>query len=529
MPLLDQLQSCLEAREAKGMLRRLTVFEPSTISSTSQLADFSSNDYLSIATSEDLKRHFMERAHTGRIGGSTGSRLLDGNNGQGETELLEERLCDFFGAPSALLCPSGWEANVSVFSTLPQKGDVVLYDSLIHASVHDGMRRARAKCVEFRHNDAREFEERLKEISRTLGPDNNVFLAVEALYSMDGDFACLPELLAIARRYFPSAAQASSSSTKTQRSPNFWVIVDEAHSSGCLGANGAGMCQKWGLAEMPELIRVCTFGKGFGASGAVILSRSNLIRQYLINYARPLIFSTSLPHAGLLLIHAALDVLVSASAEDRRQRLMRNCSLLRSELEKMLREEGRLAHVEGLLSLGTDDGESVVVEEPDASYPALRAVCNAAVTSADEEIAAEEEDQLATRSDPAHGLSPIMPLLTPHAFTRPMAMYLQGKGYLVRPITYPTVPAGRDRLRICVHADNTPQQIRGLAEAIRSWIRENRHASQAGQTDATANGAHSATTSSPPSPRFRITQTQAAQASGLDRTQGHANTRSSRL
>ncbi|PWN20659.1 PLP-dependent transferase [Microstroma glucosiphilum] len=461
MPLLDQLASTLEARRQKGTLRRLTSFNPttiatpkallqasssssspspsSTIASTSTLADFSSNDYLSIATSSQLKEAFVRRVlrPEARVGGSTGSRLLDGNNG-GEIDELEARLCDFFNASSSLLCPSGWEANVSLFSSLPQEGDIVLYDSLIHASVHDGMRRSRAHCLSFEHNDLVDFEQILDgqvlPFLRETG--GNLFLAVEALYSMDGDFSPLPELIAIAK-------QRDILVNGTGR---FWVVVDEAHSCGCFGEAGQGMCQEWGVGaaadaagEEDSVIRVATFGKGFGVAGAAILCPP-LIRQYLINYARPLIFSTAQAHASLHLIHAALDVLQSPDGSRRRARLAQNCELVRTTLQEALGRQEDL--------------------------PLVRAVCNAALEDSAAGIHEPPRPQRRRRRRP----SPIIPLLTPHAHTRPLAAHLQAQGFLVRPITYPTVPRGRDRVRICVHADNTAEEIRGLGRAVRDWV-----------------------------------------------------------
>lgn len=171
-------------------------------------------------------------------------------------EALERRLCEFFQAQDGLLCPSGWEANVSLFSTLPQKDDVILYDSLVHASVHDGLRRSRAKCVAFQHNDVDDFHRQLHTTVQSLPSHANVFLSIESLYSMDGDYAPLPQLLEVARRYFP------------QGCGRFWTVIDEAHSGGCFGPNGAGMAAEWGLTdESQDVLRVMTFGKGFGASG----------------------------------------------------------------------------------------------------------------------------------------------------------------------------------------------------------------------------------------------------------------------
>jgi 8-amino-7-oxononanoate synthase len=143
---------------------------------------------------------------------------------------------------------------------------MILYDSLIHASVHDGMRRSRARCLPFEHNDLADFERILHEqvLPFLQESGGNLFLAVEALYSMDGDFSPLPELIQIARRR----------DLLGRGSGRFWVVVDEAHSCGCFGQTGGGMCQEWGLeaahnaaGEEDGIIRVATFGKGFGVAG----------------------------------------------------------------------------------------------------------------------------------------------------------------------------------------------------------------------------------------------------------------------
>ena len=157
----------------------------------------------------------------------------------------------------------------------------------------------------------------------------------------------------------------------------------------------------------------------------------------------------------LLLIHASLDVLQSPSAQDRRQRLYANCQLLKDELTTCLQSAGHQASdQDGMLVIQDSNKGQSQPQPPPPPPPSLnRAVCNAAQV---------------TTSTPS--VSPIMPLLTPHHYTRPLALYLQKRGYLVRPITYPTVPMGKDRVRICVHSDNTPQQIKGFAIAVRDWL-----------------------------------------------------------
>lgn len=161
----------------------------------------------------------------------------------------------------------------------------------------------------------------------------------------------------------------------------------------------------------------------------------------------------------LLLIHASLDVLQSPSGQDRRQRLYANCQFLKEELTNRLESNSHQnADHEGILAIQDLNGNQGSSQSPSLN----RAVCNAA-----EVLTATTTTTTTTSSPP---VSPIMPLLTPHHYTRPLALYLQKRGYLVRPITYPTVPMGKDRVRICVHSDNTPQQISGFANAVGDWL-----------------------------------------------------------
>ncbi|CAD6983854.1 hypothetical protein A4X06_0g6139 [Tilletia controversa] len=293
----DQMRAALERRRQRSTLRSLTVLDttarrtnlvathddrhPSSSSSSSRerggaassqgeappprpLADFSSNDYLSLASSAEMREAFVGRVMSARENplGSTGSRLLDGNSV--EHEQLEHRLSTFFQSPSALFFSSGFEANVSIFSALPQAGDLIVYDELIHASVHDGMRTSRARFrVPFGHNDLGDLERVLRAFCRegagdgkgvqlasgstsTLseeGDDDtharisfaqalqrrqrNVFIAVESVYSMDGDLCPLANLVTLAERYVPREC--------------LHIIVDEAHSTGLYGPSGRGL------------------------------------------------------------------------------------------------------------------------------------------------------------------------------------------------------------------------------------------------------------------------------------------------
>ena len=239
MALDDVYAGLLARRQSQGRLRRLTKRLPGSV-------DFSSNGYLSLSENADIKRAYIARLQGhGFSLGSSGSRLLDGNCATAEA--LEAQIAAFHGASAGLLFNSGFEANTGLFSCAPQPGDIVVYDELIHASVHDGMRLSRAaKTVPFRHNCVASLDKVLRGI-----PDNTrVFVAIEAVYSMDGDIAPL---------------QAIVECVESRLRGNGHVIVDEAHSTGWMG-HGRGLVCQLGL-ESRVWARVHTFGKAMGCAG----------------------------------------------------------------------------------------------------------------------------------------------------------------------------------------------------------------------------------------------------------------------
>lgn len=285
----EQLAAALQRREALGTRRRLLLGDAETAARFAACADFSSNDYLSIAQSSEGRAGLVERITAQRLAlGSTGSRLLDGDSAQ--YTQLEARLARHFSGESALLFNSGYDANVSLLTTLPQPGDVVVYDALVHASMHDGMRASRASvCRSFGHNDPRDLD-------RVLGStalNGNVFLALESVYSMDGTVCCLEELVAVLQKHVPHERRC--------------VLVDEAHAVGVYGPKGSGLVAALGRQD-DVAVRLVTFGKALGCAGAAVLCPP-LWREYLLNYARPLIYSTSLAPPSVAAIDAVLDIL----------------------------------------------------------------------------------------------------------------------------------------------------------------------------------------------------------------------------
>lgn len=245
--------------------------------------DFASNDYLGLAGSAVLRNAAAEALARGVPVGAGGSRLLRGNDR--EHQLLEQEAAAFFGTGAALFMGGGFQANLAIFSTLPQQGDLVLHDALIHASSHDGMRLGRAETRSFAHNDAAAAAQAITEW-RADGGEGQAWIAVEAVYSMDGDLAPLKELKALADR------------------EGAVLVVDEAHSTGLFGDAGRGLGH--GIAQSPNVLSLHTCGKALGGSGALICGAAPLV-EMLINKARAFIYATAPSPLNAALVRAALQ------------------------------------------------------------------------------------------------------------------------------------------------------------------------------------------------------------------------------
>ncbi len=248
-------------------------------------ADFSSNDYLGLAGSPELTGAVRAALERGVPVGSGGSRLLRGNHP--EHEALEQEAARFFGSESALYFSSGFAANAALFATLPQRGDLVVYDELIHASSLDGMKLGRAECVSVRHNDAGAFEAAVTEW-RARGGTGQVWLAAESLYSMDGDRAPLDDLAAIAARHGGA------------------LLIDEAHATGLFGPDGRGLAAHLDGQDNVIVLRTC--GKALGCEGALVCA-PGVVADFLINRGRGFIFSTAPSPLMAAAVRAALGVL----------------------------------------------------------------------------------------------------------------------------------------------------------------------------------------------------------------------------
>ncbi len=254
--------------------------------------DFSSNDYLGLAASPRLADAVRDALARGVPVGSGGSRLLRGNHP--EHEALEAEAAAYFGADTALFFSSGYAANTALFATLPGRGDLVVHDELIHASAHEGMRLGRATCVAAAHNDAGAFADAIVGWRRD-GGTGRAWIAIESLYSMDGDRAPLADLAAIADAH------------------DAFLIVDEAHATGLFGPGGRGLAR-----SAPNVVTLRTCGKALGCEGALVLCDATL-RDVLVNRGRGFVFSTA---PSPLMAAAVREALRNVADEpDRRDRL----------------------------------------------------------------------------------------------------------------------------------------------------------------------------------------------------------------
>lgn len=380
--IVKALAERLHDRQQSGLLRQL--------STADHLVDFCSNDYLGFARSAKLKARIQQADlsdNTNRTG-ATGSRLL-----AGQTELanqVEQQLADFYQAENALVFNSGYDANIGLMACLPQAGDTLLTDELIHASMIDGARLSYANRQRFRHNDLYDLSAKLQQANESRQQGQQVFVAVESVYSMDGDMAPLPELANLCEQY------------------NAALLVDEAHATGVYGPNGEGLVVAHGLQDR-VLARVHTFGKALGVHGAAVVGPT-VLRNYLINFARSFIYTTALPPHSFLAIRCAHEHLqAQATVAERLQKTIRHFQ------------------------------ERVLTALPDSQWTTSQ--------------------------------SPIQCLVIPgNDNARYAAKEAQRAGFDVRAILSPTVPAGQERLRICLHVFNTTSEIDQLISVLQSAL-----------------------------------------------------------
>lgn len=280
-----RLEKKLLKRQQGGNFRCLET-HPSSI-------DFSSNDYLGLARSPKLAKNISEECSK-QLGplngwGATGSRLLSGNSTYAEE--LEDKIARFHGYEAGLLFNCGYMANLGLLSAIADENDTIIFDAAIHASTRDGIKLSRAKALPFRHNNLDHLEHRLKNHDGK----GNCYICIESIYSTDGSCAPLNSIHDLMKLYHAH------------------LIVDEAHAIGVCGPEGRGLIVQNNLT--PQIFaQIVTFGKALGTYGAIVLG-SNILRQALINFATPYIYTTALPFHVLAAIQCSYTLFPKMNEE----------------------------------------------------------------------------------------------------------------------------------------------------------------------------------------------------------------------
>ena len=378
-----KLQHKLEQRKQNKALRKLKT-------SVEGLVDFSSNDYLGFAKNQAIFFRAGEilKTHNLEYNGATGSRLLSGNHKL--YAIIEDFIAKTHQVEAALIFNAGYDANVGFFSSVPQRGDVILYDEYIHASIRDGIQMSHAKAYKFKHNNLEDLERLLAkhdEMLKQVQHDNSViYIVTESVFSMDGDTPDLNTMVDLCEKY----------------NANF--IVDEAHA---VGVFGTGLIDCLGLGQ--RVMRLVTFGKAMGCHGAAILGSTDL-KEYLVNFARSLIYTTALSPHSVATILASYDHAAREAKKPQSDliKLNENIQYFRKEIkEKKL--------------------QSYFISSDSAIHSAV---------------------------------------IPGNVQVKAIAQELSDAGFDVKAILSPTVPAGEERLRFCLHSYNTQSEIETVLELL---------------------------------------------------------------
>lgn len=353
--------SLLQQRKEQQAFRTLKLNYPTI--------DFSSNDYLGFSTQGILHQEINKLDSSIKIG-STGSRLISGNSSLYQE--LEQTIAIFHQSESALIFNSGYDANLGLLSSVPQKGDLILSDELIHASLIDGIRLSYATHYKFKHNSIEALEALLIRHKEAF---NEIYIVVESVYSMDGDCAPLKEYVLLCKKY------------------NAHLIVDEAHAIGVFGMQGKGLCNDLQI-EKDCFARIYTYGKAMGCHGSSVVG-SSALKDFLINFSRSFIYTTAMPEHSLLAIQAAYQLLQST--------------------QQITELKNNIAYFNSKITVSSSFIESV-------------SSIHCKIVSGNQQVQTLEDTCW------KHNL-------------------------FVKSIKSPTVKATQERIRICLHAFNTQQEI----------------------------------------------------------------------
>ena len=378
----SKLIKSLDKRVQNNSLRELKI--------AGEDVDFYSNDYLGFASSHAIFSKAQKLCETYNLkqNGATGSRLISGNHQL--YQITEDFLAVFHQTEAALMFNSGYDANIGFFSSVPQKGDLIFFDELIHASIRDGISMSTAKAYKFKHNDIDDLQDKVSR--HDFKEDSSIYVVTEAVFSMDGDLAPLLQLASLCNEN------------------NFYLIVDEAHSTGVFGDHGQGLVTQLRLQDK-IFARIHTFGKAIGAHGAGIFGSKNL-KTYLFNYARSFVYTTGLPPHAVATVLAVFQELEKGNSA--LEILKANIRCFKSELKS-----AKIDHY-------FIESESAI---------------QCAIIPGNENV-------------------------------KKIASKFQEYNYLVKPILSPTVPKGKERLRFCLHSFNSKEEIKSLVGILRNALKE---------------------------------------------------------
>lgn len=287
---MQNFQTKLAQLEAQNRLRCLEL--PMGV-------DLTSNDYLGLAEHPKLREAAVDFLQKDQAIGAGGSRLLRGHTAAHQA--LEEYAADFFSAPKTLYFSSGFQANAAIFQALPSRHDTIVFDEYVHASAREAIQNSQARRIKAKHNDVSSFENALKEASAS--EREQIWVAIESVYSMDGDVAPLDELYALVEKY------------------DAILIVDEAHGSGVCGPTGRGVTEEIISKNGYErLITLHTCGKAIGVAGGLLCASSEIV-ETLINTARAFIYSTAPMPLQAFLVQKSLELIGGEEGQKAREKL----------------------------------------------------------------------------------------------------------------------------------------------------------------------------------------------------------------
>ena len=386
-----KLQFKIDQRNATNALRKLG---SSSLEGLGKDVDFSSNDYLGFSKNESIffrASKILEEQNL-KENGATGSRLLSGNHKI--YDLAEAFIAKTHQVEAALIFNSGYDANVGFFSSVPQRGDVILYDEFIHASIRDGIQMSHAKAYKFKHNDLQDFERLLAKQDKMLKQVQHdahvIYVVTESVFSMDGDSPDLKAMTDLCEKY------------------GAYFVVDEAHA---LGVFDTGLIDKLALGH--RVARLVTFGKAMGCHGAAVLSSEDL-KSYLVNFARSLIYTTGLPPHSVATILASYKQLTNATPSAA-EGLSEEVKKLNNNIQFFLKE--------------------IKVKNLQAYFIPSNSAIQSAVIPGNDTV-------------------------------KMISLQLKESGYEVKAILSPTIPAGQERLRFCLHSYNTQQELKNVLERL---------------------------------------------------------------